>query len=57
MVEDILNGTETVYGSIREAAVAIGCVHATILNVLKKFKETKEPRLIKRRFKVKPLEG
>ena len=57
MVEDILNGTETVYGSIREAAKAIGCVSATIINGLKYLKETGEPRLIKKRFKVKLIEG
>ena len=53
---DTLNGNETVYGSIREAAVAIGCVHVTIINALKKFKETGETRLIKKRFKVKHIQ-
>ena len=53
MIKYNLNGNETVYGSIREAALAIGCVHATILNVLKNFKETGITGLIKKRFKVK----
>jgi len=52
---DTLNGNETVYGSIREAAVGIGCVHTTILNTLKYFKETGEIRLIKKRFQVKHI--
>ena len=54
-VMDTLNGNKTVYGSIREAAVGIGCVHATILNALKYFKETGETRLIKKRFQVKHI--
>ncbi len=55
LVEDILNGNETVYGSIRDAAVAIGCVHATILNAIKHQKETGVTRVIKKRFKVKHI--
>lgn len=55
LVVDVLTEKETVYGSIREAATAIGCVHATILKALKHLKETGISRLIKSRFKVKPM--
>lgn len=54
-VVDILNGNETVYGSMREAAAAIGCVVSTIRIALKNLKETGESRLIKKRFKVKSI--
>lgn len=56
LVVDVLNVKETVYGSIREAAQGIGCVHGTIIKALKNLKKTGESRLIKKRFKVKPLD-
>ena len=55
-VLDTLNGNKTVYGSIREAAVAIGCVHATIRKALKSLNENGVTRLIKKRFQVKLLD-
>lgn len=55
LVKDVLNGNETVYSSIRDAAAAIGCVHATIINALKHQKETGVTRVIKKRFQVKHI--
>jgi hypothetical protein len=52
---DTLNGNSTVYASIREAALGIECVHATIVKAIRHFKETGENRLIKKRFKVKSI--
>lgn len=42
---------------MREAAAAIGCVVSTIRIALKNLKETGESRLIKKRFKVKSIQG
>jgi hypothetical protein len=52
-IVDILNSNKTVYGSMREAAAAIGCVVSTIRIALNN--HTGESRLIKKRFQVKRI--
>lgn len=52
---DILNGNSTVYGSIREAAVAIGFSTTAISKAIKFQKENGVSRPIKKRYLVKPL--
>ena len=52
---DTLNGNSTVYASINLAAQSINCVHGTIVQVIKHFKETGETKLIYKRFQVKPI--
>jgi NUMOD1 domain len=54
-IVDTLNGVGniTVYPSIRQAAKAIGCVHATIRKALKFLNKNGESRIIKQRFRVR----
>lgn len=55
-VFDTLTNQTTVYISISEAARAIGCVKGTIVLAIKFLKEKGVPRLIKKRYLVKPIE-
>ena len=57
-VMDTLNGNEiTVYNSMNEASLSIGCSLTIIRRVLKDIKEKGNfSRLIKQRYKVKPID-
>jgi group I intron endonuclease len=55
-VLDTLNNVKTVYSSMGEAAVGIGCAPRTILYKLKNLKEQGVSKLIKNRFQVKPID-
>ena len=53
-VVDTLNNTTTLYASISDAALAIGCVHSTVSKALSHLKEKGTSKLIKKRFQVQP---